>query len=95
MNYHGKLDYNDDFSGGLKLCAVFDFIRVLEIIFSGQLENENGNISSLIILDSDLKIEKIRELMNISDKRMQYAKRVNKLHENYDHFSDNVDCRIF
>jgi hypothetical protein len=44
LNYHGKLDYKNDFSGGLKLCAMFDFIRILEIIFSGQLENELGKI---------------------------------------------------
>jgi hypothetical protein len=42
-----------------------------------------------------MKIEKIRELMIVSDKRMQYSKRVKNLHNDYDYFSDNVDCRIF
>lgn len=89
------MDYNDDFSGGLKLCAVFDFIRVIEIISSGQLDNENGKRFALIIEDSDSKIERIRELLIASDQRMEYGKRVNLLHKNYDYFSDNIDCKIF
>lgn len=30
-----------------------------------------------------------------SDRRMQYDKRVNLLHKDYDYFSDNIDCRLF
>jgi hypothetical protein len=89
------MDYNDDFSGGLKLCAVFDYIRVIEIISSGQLDNENGKWRDFLMEDSDSKIERIRELMIASDQRMEYGKRVNLLHKNYDYFSDNIDCRVF
>lgn len=49
----------------------------------------------LLTQDSDLKIEKIRDLILISDKRMRYNERVQSLHHEYDYFSDNIDCRMF
>lgn len=48
-----------------------------------------------LIEDSDLKIEKIRDLILVSDKRMRYDERVKSLYQEYDYFSDNIDCRIF